>query len=115
MKNLSIQSSLKKDLDAKLNDLNDQKETWATISISNRIKILDQIKKNFLSIMNEWVNISLKNKGLSENDPASSDEWITGPFPVVRYIRILYDSLSDIEVKGLPEIPGPIKTRKDGT
>lgn len=99
----------------KLNDLDNQKENWAATSISKKIEILDQIKKDFLSIMNDWVGISIKNKGLSENDPTRSDEWSSGPFPVVRYIRILHDSLLEIITKGLPEIPGSITTRKDGT
>ncbi len=115
MKNPSIQTSYKKDLEIALNDLNNQKETWAATPISKRLEILDQIKRDFLSIMNEWVSISLENKGVSQSAPSSSDEWIAGPFPVVRYIRILRDSLFDIETKGLPEIPGPIKTKKDGT
>jgi hypothetical protein len=85
------------------------------ISVTNRIKTLDQIKKDFLSIMSEWVRMSLKNKGVKENDPAASDEWISGPFPIIRYIRILHDSLLDILKDGLPKIPGPIKSRKDGT
>ncbi|MEJ2281395.1 MAG: aldehyde dehydrogenase family protein [Candidatus Bathyarchaeota archaeon] len=114
MKNHNIANSLQKELDTNLNDLNTQKETWATLSLSEKIEILDQIKKEFLSIMDDWVSISLKNKGVSENDPASSDEWISGPFPVVRYMRILHDSLLEILTKGLPEIPSPITT-KNGT
>jgi hypothetical protein len=115
MENPSIQSSLQKEFETALIELNNQKEPWATISISKRLELLEHIKKDFLSVMNDWVSISLKNKGVSENDPASSDEWISGPFPVVRYVRILYDSLLDIKTKGRPEIPGPINTRKDET
>jgi hypothetical protein len=115
MKNLGIPNSLGEQLDTDLNDLKNQKENWATLSISKKIEILDQIKKIFLSMMNEWVSVSLKIKGVSESDPASSDEWISGPFPVIRYIRILHDFLFKISSKGFPEIPNPIKTRKDGT
>ncbi len=115
MKNPSIQLSFQKECETALNELINQKEKWATTSISKRLEILNQIKKAFLSIMNDWVSISLKNKGVNESDPVSSDEWISGPFPVIRYIRILCDSLLDIKNKGLPTIPGPIKSRKDGT
>jgi hypothetical protein len=58
--------------------------------------------------------INLRNKGLTEEDPAAGDEWISGPFPIVRYIRLLYKALSDIEAEGLIRIPGPIKTSEDG-
>jgi hypothetical protein len=79
MKNSSIQTAFRKDLEIALRALS----------------------------MDEWVSISLRNKGVSESDPASSDEWIFRSFP--------YCHLLDIKTKGLPEIPGPIKTRKNGT
>jgi hypothetical protein len=115
MGNTKVQLLFQKECDTALNELNNQKETWATTSISKRIVILEQIMEVFLSIMNEWVNVSLKNKSVAKDSPARSDEWIIGPFPIVRYIRILRDSLLEIKTKGQPKIPGPITTRKDGT
>jgi hypothetical protein len=114
-KKAEISNSIQKELVTALKKLSSNKEKWCTTSISKRLEILDQIKKDYLSVMNEWVSVSLKNKDIDEKSPARSDEWIIGPFPIVRYMRILHDSLLDIEKQGLPKIPGPIKLRKDGT
>ena len=92
-----------KTLETAINDLSRKKNMWAFKPISEKLEILNQIKKNFLSLSEAWVSINLKNKGITEKDPAISDEWISGPFPIVRYIRLLHDSLYEINTKGFPE------------
>ncbi len=103
-----------KKLETAIEDLATSREAWNLCSIFYRKEILNTIKEDFLSIAEEWVNTSLKNKGIEEHDPAASDEWISGPFPIIRYIRLLYESLNILETTGRPKIPGPITTRKNG-
>jgi acyl-CoA reductase-like NAD-dependent aldehyde dehydrogenase len=106
--------STTEEMETALQELNSYKDSWASKPIHERLKILDRLKKDFLSISDEWVNLCLQAKGLNEKLPAASEELASGSFPVIRYIFLLHGSLVDIEKEGLPRIPGPIKTRKDG-
>src|SRR5258708_27466424 len=55
-----------------------------------------------------------REKGMDECPPASSEEWAAGPWPVLKNLRQLRQSLADIESSGHPKISGPVTTRPDG-
>src|SRR5258707_12184837 len=55
-----------------------------------------------------------REKVIAEVPPASSEEWAAGPWPVLKNMRQLRQSLADIESSGHPKIPGPVTTRPDG-
>lgn len=110
----SVAASSQETLDAAIEVLQSHKDEWVRISISQRIALIDQLIRDFAAIAPRWVAASARAKGLAEDSPLVGEEWAAGTWPVLKNLRQLRQSLSDIEAHGTPRIPGPVKTRPDG-
>ncbi len=110
----SIVPSTQEAMDASVKSLQAHKDAWVALTIRERIVILDQLIKDFTAITPRWIAACLRAKGVAEDSPAASEEWAAGPWPVLRNLRQLRQSLVDIESSGHPKIPGPVTTRPDG-
>ena len=110
----SIAPSTQEAMDAAVQSLQARKDAWVALTVRERIAILDQLIKDFTAITPRWVAACLRAKGIAEGSPASSEEWAAGPWPVLKNMRQLRQSLADIESSGYPKIPGPVTTRPDG-
>ena len=110
----SIAASSQATMDAAIETLQSHKETWVNVPIRQRLAILDQLIRDFAAIAPRWVAACAQAKGLSEDSPVVGEEWAAGAWPVLKNLRQLRQSLSDIETHGTPRIPGSIKTRQDG-
>lgn len=101
-------------LDAAIHTVHANKERWVAIDISKRIEILEDLIQNVSAVAEPWVSLCCEAKGLSINEPAALEEWLGGPFLVLHNLRLLQQSLRDIEKYGHPQIPGPVTTRANG-
>src|SRR6266567_6281286 len=110
----SIPPSTKETMDAALQALQEHKDAWVALSNHERIAILDKLINDFETIAPRWVAVSLQAKILAEDSPIAGEEWAAGVWPVLKNLRQLRNSLSNIEAYGHPKIPGHIKTRPDG-
>jgi aldehyde dehydrogenase family protein len=93
------------DLDTAVKVLADHKDEWARLLIPDRIDFLHQCIAGMLSCADEIVAAGCEAKGL---DPASSragEEWLSGPLPVIRNLRLLVESLARIHRDGYLAIP----------
>lgn len=109
-----IQASTQDAMNEAIQTLQASKDAWVAIPIHERISLLGELIKDFLAITPRWVALSQQAKGISEASPSVGEEWMAGPWPVLRNLRQLRQSLIDIETYGRPRIPGPITTRPDG-
>src|SRR5437763_14840599 len=110
----SIPSSTQEMMDAAVQTLQEHKDAWVALSNRERIAILDKLINNFAAIAQLWIAASLQAKGIAGDSPGVGEEWVAGVWPVLKNLRQLRNSLSDIEAYGHPRIPGPITTRPDG-
>src|SRR5260221_1813740 len=110
----SISPSSQEEMDAAVQAPQAQKDAWVAVPIRQRIALLDQLIKDFLAIAERWVAAGVQAKRLDPRSPTAGEEWALGPFPVLRNMRLLRESLRDIATKGRPQIPGPVTTRPDG-
>lgn len=101
-------------MDAAVQTLQEHKNAWVALLNRERIAILDRLINDFAAIAPRWVAASLQAKGLTEDSPIVGEEWAAGVWPVLKNLRQLRNSLSDIEAYGRPKIPGHITTRPDG-
>src|SRR5690606_30902893 len=53
-------------------------------------------------------------KGLIPGSELGSEEVANGPLATARYLRLIIQSLGDIEKKGVPQLPGAITEGPDG-
>lgn len=110
----SIPSSTQEMMDAAVQTLQEHKDAWVALSNRERIAILDKLINNFAAIAQLWIAASLQAKGIAGDSPGVGEEWVAGVWPVLKNLRQLRNSLSDIETYGHPRIPGPVTTRPDG-
>ncbi|GHO42880.1 hypothetical protein [Ktedonospora formicarum] len=110
----SIESSISthEEMGQAIQLLQQQKNTWTTLPLRTRITILELLIANVSSEAQLWVEVCCQAKGLTPQQ--AGEEWSIGPWPTLRHLRQLRQSLLDIEAFGRPRIPGPVTTRPDG-
>jgi acyl-CoA reductase-like NAD-dependent aldehyde dehydrogenase len=110
----SLPPSSQEAMDAAVQTLQANKDAWVAVTVRQRIALLDRLTADFFRISERWVAISLQAKGIPADSPAASDEWAGGTYGMLRNLRLLRQSLADIQAYGRPRIPGPVTTRPDG-
>src|SRR6266702_2072273 len=107
----SVSPSTRDEMDAAVQALQSHKDEWVTRTVRERIALLDRLIQDFAAIAPRWVAACLQAKSVAEDAPTASEEWAVGPWPVLKNLQQLRQSLSDIETYGHPRIPGPVTTR----
>jgi len=100
-------------MDAAVEAVARTKVAWASVSPADRVDILDRLLEDFATVSDRWVAASLDAKGIVPGSPAEGEEWIAGPFCVLRNIRLLREALRDVARTGTPRVPGPVWTGSD--
>jgi len=108
-----IPPTSQEDIDTALRILEKNKDDWATMTIEDRIAILDQIKLDLPQIIDLWMKKTLEAKGLSANPFGKAEEWVLIA-ALFRMVRVLRRSLLDIKRYAKPKIPGAIKSTPNG-
>jgi hypothetical protein len=101
-------------MDAALQSLVASKDKWARTSVNDRIDLLQELIEITPRIAQRWVAAGVHVKHLPDVGIGAAQEWITGPYTIVRNLRRLQWALHDIQTRGKPKIPGPITTHPDG-
>lgn len=103
-----------KSIDAAVATVRSHKDAWVTTSIRERIDILDKLIHRIAGVAEPWVAKCCQAKGIGIDQPAAIEEWVGGPYLVLHNLRLLRQSLRDIEQYGHPKIPGPVTVRPNG-
>jgi hypothetical protein len=82
--------------------------------VLEKIDLLRALRKSFAAVADEWVAACLRAEGLPPDDPRAGEEWVAGPYFVLRNLRLLQSSLTSLSLHGAPRIPGPVRRLADG-
>lgn len=104
----------RRELDAAVDDLRAHRDEWAALPLGERIELLDALVADFRAVADRWVERSRRAEGLADDSPFLGEEWLAGPYVVLRNLRLLREALEDVRESGRPEIPGPVTERPDG-
>ena len=107
-------ASPRPDLDAAVAAVAAARDSWWSLPLAERIALLDELTRDFLAVAPRWVEACRRAEGLAADGPFGGEEWIAGPYLVVRNLRLLREALAAIAEQGSPEIAGPVETRPDG-
>ena len=110
----NIEATPKQDMDAALRQLNTSKDEWAILPIRDRRAILGELLRDFSGVAQRWAEAVRDAEGIPPDSPTAGEEWLAGPYFVLRNLRLLDSALDEIERFGQPRIPGPVRTRADG-
>ncbi len=101
-------------LDAAVAAVRANREAWIATPVPERLRLLDRLVRDVAAVADEWVAACVAAEGLDPARPESGEEALVGPYFVIRNLRLLQRSLSDIARGGRPRIPGPVRARPDG-
>lgn len=101
-------------IDAALETLRSRKVAWVSLPLLEKIDLLRALRKSFAAVADEWVAACQRAEGLAADEPRAGEEWIAGPYFVLRNLRLLQASLTSLSVHGAPRIPGPVRRLADG-
>lgn len=106
--------SSRHEIDQALAALTEHKAGWANLPVADRRAILRELLKDFTTVGKRWAEAVRKAEGIPPGTPTAGEEWLAGPYFILRNIRLLELALADIEQHGQPQIPGPVRSRPDG-
>jgi hypothetical protein len=110
----SSRASSQAEMDVAIDVLQKNKGAWTAVSPRERIVLLSDLSHRFLGVAERWADLGIEAEGLDRNHPSSGEEALVGPYFILRNLRLLRESLLDIETHGRPRIPGAVRTRPDG-
>jgi hypothetical protein len=84
-------------------------QSWARRSISSRIELIDELRRDVHSVALDWARASAANEGLAEAELPLAEKVLLGPYITLRYLRLLRASLEAIDRDGHPRIPGGVR------
>ena len=110
----AIPPSSRASIDAAVDTLRSRKVAWASLPLLEKIDLLRRTRKTFAAVAEAWVAACQRAEDIPGDSPRGSEEWIAGPYFVLRNLRLLQESLTSLSVHGAPRIPGPVRQRPDG-
>jgi len=78
--------------------------SFAALPIDERIKLIDSMQKGYLSVSKRSVQAGCTAKGIEIGTPTEGEEWATGPLCVIRHLRLLRESLKQIQETGNTQV-----------
>jgi len=103
------------ELDRAVQILQDNKEHWAKLPVTQKAELVSLLIQGVLAVADRQVARALEAKGVAPNSIESAEEWLSGPFIVLRNLRLLRQSLEQITRFGVPKIkPEKIHIRSNG-
>ena len=108
-----ISKAAKSELDGIVARLDARKDEWAQLAISEKIAILNEIKRDLPVIEEQWVAAGLAVTEAPRGSMGEAEEWFTLSV-LYRMLRMLRASLLALEKGISPPIPGKVKRHQDG-
>jgi len=110
----AVAASDQSTMDSAIAELQARKDAWVATSVPERIALIDRMIADVAAIAPRWVEACLRAKEIAPGTPGVGEEWSTGPYLMLKQLRQFRTALDDIRTRGVPRIPGPVKTRPDG-
>lgn len=88
------------ELDAAIRRLRDGAHAFVRLSVDERIRLCEDMQQGYLRVAERSVMAGCRAKGIEPATPAEAEEWATGPWGVIRQLRLLRESLQAIKAEG---------------
>lgn len=99
------------ELDRSIDRLRDKAPAFARLPISQKVRLLREVARGVVEEAGAWVRSGHRAKSLPEG---SGEEWIVGPLPTLRNIRLLASTLTRMDQGGPAIPPARVTTATDG-
>ena len=100
-------------LDQMVARLRDGALAFVRLSLGDRIALARSMQAGYFRVARPLVEAACAAKGIASDSPVAGEEWATGPWPVVRQLRLVIESLQSIQRTGTTPI-GRLGRNADG-
>lgn len=107
------QPTVRRRLDEMIARIQEGASAFVRLGIPDRIELARAMQAGYLQIAERSVRAACEAKGIPPGTPMESEEWSTGPWSVVRQLRLVAESLDAIARSGNTPI-GPVGRAADG-
>jgi len=90
------------------------KDEWARLPIRRKIQYLEQLRIKTDEVAERWVNAAVRAKRIPVDSPLVGEEWISGPWALLKGVSVLIRTLTSIERGETPYDAGAVHTLPDG-
>lgn len=101
-------------MDEAVTVLQEHKQQWARLEIAKRITIIETLLSDYAAIAESWVAAANRAKGIAPDSVTAGEEWLGGPLCINRNLRMLRQSLRDIQRQGRPLLAGAARVLPNG-
>ena len=91
------------ELDTAVAALAERKRDWVDLGVNARIALLDRMIEDTAAEAEAWAATAADAKGIAPGTPLRGEEWLAGPAPTLRNLRLLKRTLEDIRDHGEPQ------------
>ena len=100
--------------DAAIATLRGAADRWRVAALADQVELLEALLPTIAATSEEWVAAGCALKGVQRGAHAETEEWLGGPYTVLRAVRQLIRSLKDLAARGAPQLPGVARTLPNG-
>ena len=102
-----------RELDQAVGRLRASAQTWSRLPVSEKAVLADSMRTGAARVAERSVRQACLAKGIPRGSALEGEEWLTGPFVTVRFLRQLVGSLLSIARRGNTML-GPVERGEDG-
>jgi acyl-CoA reductase-like NAD-dependent aldehyde dehydrogenase len=106
-------ASNKFQLDIAIERLRSGAEIFAGLSLDERIELARSMQRGYLKIAEQSVALACAAKGIAPGTPREGEEWATGPWGIIRHLRLVREQLAALKKYGNTKV-GKIGKTIDG-
>lgn len=113
-KGTKMQPTSTNDLQKMLAKLDANKQSLKKLKVADRIELLKRTMRTTKEFAKDFVMAALKAKRIAADSPTAAEEWLGGPVVILRNLRLLKESLEQIQKSGHPELAQSAFEKKEG-
>lgn len=102
---LNLPPTPRTELDQILQKVKEGSKVFAKLPIAERIALVAEIRRRYGEVIDDAVRAGCEAKGLDFDAEESGEEWLAHGLAVMRGLRLIEQSLRDIEKYGAPKLP----------
>jgi hypothetical protein len=107
-------SSSRTTLDQVVAVVAEHRRAFARLPVVAKIELLKAMMSPLSAVSHDWVRAACRAKGIAFDSASAGEEWLAGPAPTARNVRLLIDSLTHISRSGRPPLGRRVRTSAGG-
>jgi aldehyde dehydrogenase (NAD(P)+) len=87
-------------MDTAIKQLREGATRFARLSLDERLRLAENMQQGYLRVAERSVRAGCQAKGIPQGTPVEAEEWATGPWGVIRQLRLIRESLVALQRSG---------------